>query len=212
MAKLDEIRQSIIEGDPEKAEKLTVEALGKELQALEILHEGLVPAMRMVGELFEKKEFYFPELLLAGEAMKASLQLLKPILSKSDVSFAGKFAIGTVQNDIHDIGKNIVIMMLEANGWEVTDLGIDVSSDRFCQVVEEGDYDILGMSALLTLTMPNIKKTMDSLKEAGLRDKVKVMIGGTPVNQDYADQVGADSYAFDAVQVVLKANNLIRKA
>ncbi len=212
MAKLDEIRQSIIDGDPEKAEKLTVDALENEVRALEILHEGLVPAMRTVGELFEKQEFYFPELLLAGEAMKASLRHLKPVLSKSEVSYAGKFAIGTVQNDLHDIGKNIVIMMLEANGWEVTDLGIDVSSDRFCQAVKEGDYDILGMSALLTLTMPHFKKTIDSLKEAGLRDKVKIIIGGTPVTQDYADQIGADGYAFDAVQTVLRAKNLVDKA
>jgi 5-methyltetrahydrofolate--homocysteine methyltransferase len=211
MAGLSEIRQSIIDGDPGRAEELTLAALEGEVTAVEILHEGLVPAMGTVGELFEKREFFFPELLLAGEAMKASLRHLKTILSKSEVAYAGTFAIGTVQDDIHDIGKNIVIMMLEANGWEVTDLGIGVSSDKFCQAVKEGKHDILGMSSLLTLTMPNLKKTIDALKEAGLREKVKIIIGGTPVTQDYADQIGADAYAYDAVQAVLKARTLANK-
>lgn len=212
MAELSEIRESIIKGNITGAEGGTKAAIAAGVPARGILHEGLVPAMERVGELFEKGEYFFPELLLAGEAMKVALQHLKPTLSKSETAYAGKFAIGTVEGDIHDIGKNVVSMFFEANGWEVTDLGIDVPSERFYQVVKEGDYHILGMSSLVTTTMPRMAETISLLQEAGLRNKVKVMIGGAPVTRSFADQIGADAYARDAVEAVTKAKSLIKKS
>lgn len=212
MAKLREITQCIIDGNASRAAEMTEAALKAMVPAKEILHQGLVPAMDIVGEGFEKGEYFFPELLLAGEAMKAALQHLKPILSKSEGSYAGRFAIGAVAGDIHDIGKNIVSLFLEANGWQVTDLGIDVSSDEFCQAVREGDYDVLGMSSLVTTTMPRMEEAIIALKEAGLRDKIAIVIGGAPVTQAYADQIKADGYARDAVEAVARAISLTRKS
>lgn len=209
---LSEISKSIIDGDLPKAAELTKAAIDAKVPATKILDEGLVTAMKTVGELFERGEYFFPELLLSGEAMKAALEHLRPLLSKGDAAYTGKYAIGTVQGDVHDIGKNIVIMMLEANGWEVTDLGVDVSPEGFCSVVKEGDFQILGMSAMLTLTMSNMAKTIDALKSTGLRDKVKVMVGGAPVTQGFADQIGADAYAPDAVEAVTKTESLVRKS
>ncbi len=209
---LIEISQSVIDGNSSKAAELTKAAIAAKVPARKILDEGLVTAMRTVGQRFEKGEYFFPELLLAGEAAKAALGHLRPILSKGDTAYTGKYAIGTVQGDIHDIGKNIIIMMLEANGWEVTDLGVDVSPEDFCSVVKEGDFQILGMSSMLTLTMSNMTKTIDALKETGLRDKVKVMIGGAPVTQDFANQITADAYASDAVEAVTKAESLAKKS
>ncbi len=209
---LNELSQSVINGDSSKAAELTKAALEAKVPAETILREGLVPAMKTVGELFERGEYYFPELLLAGEVMKGALEYLKPLLGKGGTAYAGKYAIGTVQGDVHDIGKNIIIMMLEVNGWEVTDLGVDVSPEAFCLAVKEGDYQILGMSAMLTLTMPNMAKTIDVLREAGLRDKVKVMVGGAPVTRGFADQIGADAYGRDAVETINKAESFMRKA
>ena len=208
---LGEISKSVIDGNSLKAAELTKAAIGANMPAEKILDEGLVPAMRTVGELFEKGEYYFPELLLAGEAAKAALTHLRPLLSRGGAAYAGKYAIGTVRGDVHDIGKNIVIMMLEANGWEVTDLGVDVSPEAFCLAVKKGDFQILGMSAMLTLTMPNMAKTIDVLREAGLRDKVRVMVGGAPVTRGFADQIGADAYGRDAVEAVTKAKSLKKK-
>ena len=209
---LSEISKNIINGDLSKAVELTKSALDAKVPARKILEEGLVTAMKTVGELFERGEYYFPELLLAGEAAKAALEHLRPILSKGNTTYAGKYAIGTVQGDIHDIGKNIVIMMLEANGWEVIDLGTNVPPEGFCSAVKEGDLQILGMSSLLTTTMSNTTRTLDALESAGLRDKVKVMVGGAPVTQGFADQIGADAYARDAVEAVTKAKSLVRKS
>ncbi len=212
MIDLGEIRQSIIDGDSNRAVELTKSAIDSKVPAQDILDRGLFAAMDTVGKLFEKGEYFFPEMLLAGMAMKAALQQLKPIFSKGEASYSGRFIIGTVQGDIHDIGKNIVIMMLEANGWLVTDLGIDVPPERFCQAVRDSNCDILGMSALVTTTMPKFKETTDALKTAGLRDRVKIMVGGAPVNQAYADQIGADAYAHDAVEAVAKAKSLLNKS
>ena len=152
---------------------------------------------------------FFPELLMAANAMKAAVSLLKPELSKTKGVTVGKYLIGTVPGDAHDIGKNIVIMMLEQNGWEVTDLGIDVPEEKFCKAVKEGDYDILGLSALLTFTMPMLTDVINALKVAGLRDKVKIMVGGAPVTEKIATEAGADAYANDAVEAVKKAKGLI---
>ena len=182
------------------------------MPAREILAKGLVRAMNTVGELFQKGEYFLPEMLLAGEAMKAALEQLKPSLIEGKAAYTGKYLIGTVQGDVHNIGKNIVVMMLEGNGWEVTDLGIDVSPEDFCSAVEKDDYHIVGMSALLTLTMSNLARTMDTLKTAGLRDRVKIMVGGAPVTQVYADQIGADGYAPDAAEAVKVAVRLLEKS
>lgn len=212
MINLREISQSVKEGEVSAAVAKTRAALDENIAAKDILDMGLVPGIEEVGNLFAKGELYFPELMMAGEAMKATIELLSPELLKKKVPSVGKFLIGTVQDDMHDIGKNIVIMFLQANGWEVTDLGSDQPPERFCEEVRKGNFDIIGLSALLTITMPYMGQTIDALKEAGLRDKVKVMIGGVSVTQDYTDQIGADAYGKDVVDTVRKAKQLIGKS
>ncbi len=211
MFNLEELTNSIVEGQVAEATELTQKALAAQVPAKEILDKGLLPAMNQVGSDFESGQIFLPELLMAGDAMKASIKLLRPELSSKGAAYAGKYVIGTVEGDLHDIGKNIVVLMLEGNGWEVTDLGIDIPSDRFCEEIKKGDYDILGLSALLTFTMPKMPETINILKEAGLRDKVKVMVGGAPLNQAFADQIGADAFARDAVEAVVKAKGLLNK-
>jgi len=211
MFNFDELTDSIADGQVAKAAEVTQKALAAQVPAKEILDKGLLPAMNRVGSDFESGQIFLPELLMAGDAMKASIELLRPELSSKEASYAGKYVIGTVEGDLHDIGKNIVILMLEGNGWEVTDLGIDITPDRFCEEIKKGNYDILGLSALLTFTMPKMPETINILKEAGLRDKVKVMVGGAPLNQAFADQIGADAFARDAVEAVTKAKGLLNK-
>ena len=206
-----ELVNSVVEGDVSRAAELTRKALDTQISAKEILDNGLLPAMDRVGNSFEGGEIFLPELLMAGDAMKASIALLRPELAKKGASYAGKYAIGTVQGDLHDIGKNIVILMLEGNGWDVIDLGTDVSPEQFCDFIKKSDFDILGLSALLTFTMPMMAETISNLKEAGLRNKVKVMIGGAPVTPSFADQIGADAYARDAVEAVALAKSLLNK-
>jgi len=206
-----ELINSVTEGYVSEAEELTGKALDAQIPAKEILDNGLLPAMDIVGNSFEKGEIFLPELLMAGDAMKASIALLRPELAKKGASYAGKYAIGTVQGDLHDIGKNIVILMLEGNGWEVTDLGTDVSPEQFREVIKNGDFDVLGLSALLTFTMSKMPETVNVLMEAGLRNKVRIMIGGAPVTQSFADQIGADAYARDAVEAVAIAKSLLNK-
>jgi 5-methyltetrahydrofolate--homocysteine methyltransferase len=209
MIDLGTIKNSVIKGDTAKALELTRNALESGVSAKKILYKALIPATVKVGELFSAGQYFFPELLVSGEAMKATVDELRPILSRAGISSIGRYLIGTVQGDVHDIGKNIVIMILEGNGWEVTDLGVDVSPEQFCNAVQEGNFDIVGMSALLTTTMIKQAETIRSFQSAGLRDKVKVMIGGAPVTQDYADEISADAYAADAVETVRKAASLI---
>jgi 5-methyltetrahydrofolate--homocysteine methyltransferase len=181
------------------------------MAAKEILNSGLIPGLNEVGRRFQNGEFFFPELLVSGEAMKAALARLKPELVESSGAIIGKYVIGTVKGDIHDIGKNIVIMMLEGNGWEVTDLGIDVPTDAFVKAVKEADYQVLGMSALLTTTIPRLTETIEALQKEGLRNKVKVMVGGVSVTEEYAAEIGADAYGKDAVDAVAEAKRLIGK-
>jgi len=211
MVDLSEVAKSLVAGNADKAGELTRAAIDDGLPAEEILNKGLVAGIQVVGEQFENGEIFLPELLMAGEAMKAALRWLRPLLSRQEGAggYRGRVAIGTVQGDIHDIGKNIVVMILEGNGWEVTDLGIDVSPEEFCRAVQENDFQILGLSALLTVTMPNQARTIEALKAAGLRDKVKVAIGGAVCSQGYADQIGADCYAADAVEAVKKFKLLV---
>ena len=212
VADLDKITGAVIEGEGELALDLTREALGASISASEILEKGIIPGLQKVGDLFARGEYFLPELIVSGEAATNALELLEPILSEGGVTSRGKIAIGTVEGDVHSIGKNIVLMMLKGNGWDVTDLGVDVSPDEFCSAVEKGDFQIIGLSSLLTMTMPNSAKAIESLKAAGLRDKVKVMVGGAPVTQEWADKIGADAYAKDGPTAVKMAAALLGKS
>jgi len=176
----------------------------------ELLNKGMIAAMAEVGRLFEIGEYYVPEMLIAARAMQAGLAILKPHLLEADVKSAGKVAIGTVKGDLHDIGKNLVSMMLEGAGFEIKDLGTDVTPEKFVDAVKTGGVDIIALSALLTTTMPNMKATIEALKTAGIREKVKVMIGGAPVTDSYAQQIGADGYAPDASRAVALAKSLLK--
>ena len=209
MAVIEEISISIVNGDTVKAIELTKSALEEGTLAKDVLDNGLIPGIRRVGELFNAGQYYLPELLISGEAMKAALEQLRPSLSQSNAMKSRKFLIGTAQGDVHDIGKNIVIMMLEGNGWEVTDLGVDVTPEQFCSVIDNCDFDIVGISALLTLTMAKQVETIKALESAKLRDKIKVMLGGAPVTQGFAEKVGADAYAANAAEAVNKAAMLV---
>jgi len=205
------LKESLIKGDIEKTAEMTRAAVDSGVKAKDVLGKCLVPGLEEVGRRFQKGEYYFPELLVAGEAMKSAMTILKPELAKKGGATIGRYVIGTVKSDIHDIGKNIIIMMLDGNGWDVTDLGVDVSSEQFCQAVKENKFDVLGMSALLTTTITQLPQTIEMLKKRGLRNKVKVMVGGVSVTQAYADQIGADAYGKDAVEAVIKARQLMGK-
>ena len=212
MADLSEIARSLVARDIAKVEELTRAAIDANIPAQEILNKDVVAGMQVVGEQFGDGEIFLPELLMAGEAAKAAMNLLRPLLTKQEgvTGSTGKAAIGTVQGDVHDIGKNIVIMMLEANGWDVTDLGVDVAPEEFCTAVKENDFQVLGLSALLTVTMPNQRQTIEALKATGLRGKVKVAIGGAMCTQHWAGQIGADCYATDAAEAVKKFRLLVQ--
>ncbi len=206
---LDAIHGAVMEGDMPLAQEKVQEALDAGVAPADILQKGLVAAMAEVGRLFEEGEYFVPEMLIAARAMKAGLALLKPHLVKADVQPIGKIAAGTVKGDLHDIGKNLVCMMLEGAGFEIVDLGVDVPAERFVAAVAEQKVDILAMSALLTTTMPNMKANIAALQQAGLRDKVKIMIGGAPITEAYAVEIGADGYAVDASRAVAKAKELM---
>ena len=206
----EKLTKAIIDGKEKDAVSLCRDAVGKGLTAKSVLENGLLPGIRKVGELFSAGEYYLPELLISGMTMQAAVAELEPLLSAGGAkSNAGKYLIGTVKGDIHDIGKNIVMMMLKGNGWEVTDLGVDVAPEKICTAIAEGDYDVFGMSALLTVTLPAADEAAKAITKAGLRDKIKIMVGGAPVTQDFADKIGADGYAKDAFEAVNKAFNLI---
>ena len=207
--KLEVIRGGIMDGDMPLVQRTVTAALEEGVSAPEILNEGLIKAMGEVGRLFEEGEYFVPEMLIAARAMKAGLAILKPKLIDADVKPVGKVAAGTVKGDLHDIGKNLVCMMLEGAGFEIVDLGTDVSPEKFLDSVKVQGVDVIAMSALLTTTMPNMKNTVDALVEAGIRDSVKVMIGGAPVTQAYADEIGADGYAPDASRAATLAKQLL---
>lgn len=209
---LEVIREGIMEGDMPLTQKKVQEAIDAGIAPGDILQEGLVAAMAEVGRLFEEGEYFVPEMLIAARAMKAGLALLRPLLVEADVKPAGKVAAGTVKGDLHDIGKNLVCMMLEGAGFEIVDLGVDVGPEKFLDAVVNQGVDVVAMSALLTTTMPNMKGTVDALKEAGVRDKVKVIIGGAPVTDAYAAEIGADGYAPDASRAVALAKSLLPAA
>lgn len=196
--RLDNIYDAVLGGNAAVAVEEANAALAEGMPPEEILHEACIPAMNEVGRLFEIGEKFVPEMLIAARAMQAVVNILKPLLVEGDTQSLGKIVIGTVAGDLHDIGKNLVGMMLEGAGFEIIDLGTDVSSDQFIAAVNKHQPDIIGMSALLTTTMAAIKATIEALADAGLRQQVKVMIGGAPITQDFADKVGADGYATDA--------------
>ncbi|MGC8877718.1 MAG: corrinoid protein [Anaerolineae bacterium] len=206
---LESIYDAVLNGDAKKAAAETEAALKAGIKAEDILHKACIPAMTEVGRLFEEGEKFVPEMLISARAMQAAMNILRPELVKADVKTLGKVVIGTVQGDLHDIGKNLVKMMLEGAGFEVIDLGVDVSAQKFVDTAREQRADIIGLSALLTTTMPGMKTTIETLKEAGLHGKIKVMIGGAPITQDYADEIGADGYAPDASSAVRKAKQLL---
>jgi len=208
MADLQAIAENIIKGQAPKVQELVNEALEEGTPVREILHEGLIAGMNVVGEKFKNNEFYVPEVLIAARAMKQGMELIRPRLVEEKVEPLGKASIGTVKGDLHDIGKNLVAMMLEGAGIEVIDLGIDVSPEKFIDSVKTQGAQVICMSALLTTTMPSMQTTVEAVKEAGLTD-VRVMIGGAPVTQAYADQIGANGYAPDAASAAEIAKELI---
>jgi len=207
MSLLQEIKEAVIRGDAPTTTQGVEQALADGTEALTILNEALIAGMEVVGERFECGEFYIPEMLIAARAMQAGLAPLKPLLVESGAKPLGRVAIGTVQGDLHDIGKNLVSMMLEGAGFAIKDLGANVTPTVFVEAAKEAD--IIAMSALLTTTVPAMKSTIEALEGAGVRGKVKVMIGGAPVTQDYADQIGADGYSADASAAVRLAKKLI---
>ena len=206
---LTPIYDGILNGQTKEVEAGTQAALQHGLAAKKILDEGMVVAMAEVGRLFEAGEFYVPEMLIAARAMQAGLAILKPSLKEADVPTAGRVASGTVKGDLHDIGKNLVSMMLEGAGFEIVDLGTDVDPQKFVDAADRAD--VIALSALLTTTMPNMKATIDALQQAGKRDKVKVVIGGAPVTEAYVRQIGADGFAQDASRAVAVTKALLGK-
>lgn len=211
MGIIDDLRQSVIDGEMNITQELVQKALAEKLPPERILKDGLISAMTEVGRRFECGEFFVPEMLISARAMKSGLALLRPHLAATNVQAVGKVVIGTVQGDLHDIGKNLVGMMLEGAGFEVVDLGADVSPDKYVAAVKEHHPDLVACSALLTTTMPRMKNVILSLTEAGLRDRVKVIIGGAPVTDKYATDIGADGYAPDAASAASCAKELILK-
>jgi 5-methyltetrahydrofolate--homocysteine methyltransferase len=210
MSLLEDLRKSVIEGDLNAAQDHVHKALAENIPAEQILKEGLISAMTEVGRMFEAGEFYVPEMLISARAMKGGLAILKPQLAAANIQAIGRVVIGTVQGDLHDIGKNLVGMMLEGAGFEVIDLGVDVSPEKYVLAVQERHPDLVGCSALLTTTMPRMKDIILALQAAGLRDRVKVMIGGAPVTEQYARDIGADFYSPDAASAAQRARQVMQ--
>ena len=208
MSLLDEVYQAVVEGQIKVAPVKVKQALDEGLKPDTILQDGLIAAMKKVGELFEQGEYFVPEMLVSARAMSAALQVLKPFLVEQGIKPIGKVAIGTVRGDLHDIGKNLVAMMLEGSGFEIVDLGCDVAPDKFIDAVRNGAR-VVAMSALLTTTMTNMKATIDALKNVGLRDQVKIIVGGAPLTEGYAMEIGADAYSTDASSAVRKVHELV---
>ena len=206
---MQEISAAIIEGEDDQVDELTRKALDGSITAVEIMDDGLIAGMGIVGIKFRENIIFVPEVLACARAMKAGMAHIEPILSASGVPAQGPVVMGTVKGDLHDIGKNLCIMLLRGAGFEVIDLGVDTSPDEFIDAVEEHEAPLLGMSALLTTTMPNMGKTIDAFIDADLRDDVQIMVGGAPVTQEFADDMGADGYGKDAMACVELAKRLM---
>jgi 5-methyltetrahydrofolate--homocysteine methyltransferase len=206
---LTQISTAVIEGNLDDIAELTKDALDEGLDAQDILNKGLMPGMDHVGAEFRAGNMFVPEVLRSARAMQTAMDILKPLLAASGVKMMGKVLLGTVKGDLHDIGKNLVGMMCEGAGFDVKDLGKDIPPEAFVQAVKEYEPDVLGMSALLTTTMRTMQHTIKALQEAGVRDRVKVMIGGAPVTQSFADQIGADGYASNAASAAELARRFV---
>ena len=209
MTDLKQIAENLIQGKAPKVKELVQKAVDEGEDVEKILNEALLAGMSVVGDKFKRNEFYVPEVLIAARAMKAGMEVIRPFLVEKNIKGEGTVVLGTVKGDLHDIGKNLVGMMLEGAGFEVVDLGVDIPAEKFIQVAKEKNADIIGLSALLTTTMPAMKDVIAALTKEGIRKNVKVMIGGAPVTQDYADEIGADGYAPDAASAVDKAKELL---
>jgi 5-methyltetrahydrofolate--homocysteine methyltransferase len=208
---LKELYDQTLVGNKPRVLELTQQGLATGITPDTLLFEALIPSLEEVGARFERGDFFVPEMLIAGKAMSGALDLLRPLLADTGAETVGTFVMGTVKGDVHDIGKNLVNIMLEGAGFHVIDLGVQVAPEKFIAAIEEHKPDIVGFSAFLTTTMPMFKANMNALEKAGLRDKVIVMVGGAPVTQEYADAVGADGYAADASTAVRRAKELIGK-
>ena len=209
MDKLASIQEALISGNGDLLIEGTKKAVDAGIEPQKILNEGLIPGMDIVGEKFKNEELYIPEVINIANNFKKSVEIIKPLIMDKDIKTAGRILIGTVEGDMHDVGKNIVVLMLEANGFEVIDLGVNVSNNVFIDKAVENDVNVIGMSALLTTTMPNIGKIIEILKEKGLNGKFKIVIGGAPINQTFADEVGVDAYGHDAIDAVEKIKDLL---
>ncbi|NLN16927.1 MAG: cobalamin-binding protein [Firmicutes bacterium] len=212
MADFTKISEALIKGDAKTVKELTEQAVAEGIAPGEIIQQGLIAGMSVIAERFKKNEIYVPEVLIAARAMHAGLGVLKPLLTESETEAAEVFLIGTVKGDLHDIGKNLVAMMMEGAGFRVVDLGVDVPPEKFVEAIREHKPSIVGLSALLTTTMVAMKDTLEAIKASEFKDKVKVMVGGAPVTQNYADEIGADGYAPDASTAVDVAKKLIGAA
>lgn len=210
MVDLKELSEALFRGDISKVKEITQRALQEKVEPKEILEKGLIKGMEVVGIKFKNNEIFLPEVLLASQAMYGGMELLQPELIKSGVKAVGKVIIGTAKGDLHDIGKNLVAMMLKGGGFEVIDLGIDVSPEKYLKALQEHQPDIIAISALLTTTMSGMEEVITILKSTGLRDKVKVMVGGAPVTQEFANEIGAEGYAPNAASAVDKARELLK--
>jgi 5-methyltetrahydrofolate--homocysteine methyltransferase len=212
MPDLKQLYDSVVSGDAKATQAITQQALADGVDPLKLVNEYMVPAMDEVGRRFEANEYFVPELLISARAMKAALELIRPLLTARGDQPLGRVAIGTVKGDLHDIGKNLVGSLLEGGGFEVIDLGVNVTPEKFIATVNEKNANIVAMSALLTTTMPAMKTTIDALKQAGVRSKVKVLIGGAPITQKYAEEIGADGYSENAVGAVALAKKAVKPA
>jgi 5-methyltetrahydrofolate--homocysteine methyltransferase len=209
MPDLKQLYDAVVGGDAKAAHSITQQALAEGIDPLTLVNEHMVPAMDEVGRRFESNDYFVPELLISARAMKASLDLIRPLLTARGDKPVGRVAIGTVKGDLHDIGKNLVASLLEGGGFEVIDLGVNVAPEKFIATVKEKNANIVAMSALLTTTMPAMRTTIEALKQAGVRDQVKVLIGGAPITQKYADEIGADGYSENAVGAVALAKKAV---
>lgn len=212
MADFQELAQAVIRGDAKTSESITRQLLEDGVGADQIVNQGLIEGMSVVGTKFKNNEYYVPEVLIAARAMKTSMNMLRPLLAESDIQPVGKIVLGTVRGDLHDIGKNLVAMMMEGAGFAVTDLGVDVSAEQFLQAAQDQAATLIGLSALLTTTMVGMKDIIEAVRSAGLKGQVKIMIGGAPVTQSFADEIGADGYAPDAASAVDCAKELLGAA
>lgn len=209
MSDFKKLYDAVLNGDQKGSVAATQEALAAGADPMDLVTNYMIPAMDEVGRLFECEEYFVPELLLSGRAMKGSLEILRPLLAASGAQPAGRVVIGTVKGDLHDIGKNLVASMLEGGGFDVLDLGADVAPEKFIDAVRERNANIVCLSALLTVTMPSMRTTIDALNRAGVRQQVKIMVGGAPVTQQYAQEIGADGYSENATSAVALARQLV---